>query len=548
MEHNNYISTQEYEEQSKTYRYKIYARKSSEEGGRQIRSIDDQIKDCVALANRLGLQVIGEPIRESKSAKIAGRRPLFKALLREVNEGKIDGIIAWHPDRLARNMVEGGKIIDMLDRGKLLDLRFHSHQFDNSANGKMMLGMLFVFAKHYSDDLSDKVKRGVTNKANEGMSGGVPKHGYIQDKGLYRIDDYNGNHDLIKATWEMRKNNTPLPKIADYLNSNNYCKYYTIDDGYRKINVTPSVLSKMFADPFYYGKLVQGEQVVDMRTLPVGFVPMIDEDTYAAVQMVNRSPRKGKSGEGKERLPFRNIIYCGVCGSETAMLPNTPGKSSPKTYLYISCKNKECQRANPKNIRASKIIEAIEPVLAELLTKLSEAAYEAYLTEMSELSTSEKKRLRGDVVRLQAMIRQFESQNTALSLSLSKLSDERAIKKANEDISDNLDEITKLTTKVNEANLKLQRQKQIHKKLTPAEFREIIQKTLPAFQKGQVFQKERIIREIFSKLYYGKEKVESYTLQEPFSSLVLASNDSTVSLGGGGEIRTPAPGLPRLTI
>lgn len=83
--------------------------------------------------------------------------PYLKALLKEVKDSKIDGIIAWlAPDRLARNMVEAGKIIDMLDKGQMKDLRFHSHQFDNSSNGKMMLGMLFVFAKHYSDDLSDR--------------------------------------------------------------------------------------------------------------------------------------------------------------------------------------------------------------------------------------------------------------------------------------------------------------------------------------------------------------------------------------------------------
>ncbi|MCA9340335.1 MAG: hypothetical protein KDA17_05465 [Candidatus Saccharibacteria bacterium] len=66
-----YQSTLDYEERSKIYRYKIYARKSSEEKGRQVRSIDDQIKDYLALAHKQGLQVIGEPIKEEKSAKVA---------------------------------------------------------------------------------------------------------------------------------------------------------------------------------------------------------------------------------------------------------------------------------------------------------------------------------------------------------------------------------------------------------------------------------------------------------------------------------------------
>ena len=65
-------------------KYKIYARKSTEDDGRQVRSINDQIADCKALAERLGLNVIGEPIREQKSAMEADNRPLFNELLKEI--------------------------------------------------------------------------------------------------------------------------------------------------------------------------------------------------------------------------------------------------------------------------------------------------------------------------------------------------------------------------------------------------------------------------------------------------------------------------------
>lgn len=65
-------------------KYKIYARKSTEDEGRQVRSIGDQITDCQALAKRLGLTVVGEPIRETKSAMEADNRPLFSELLKEI--------------------------------------------------------------------------------------------------------------------------------------------------------------------------------------------------------------------------------------------------------------------------------------------------------------------------------------------------------------------------------------------------------------------------------------------------------------------------------
>ncbi|MCA9340334.1 MAG: recombinase family protein [Candidatus Saccharibacteria bacterium] len=166
-----------------------------------------------------------------------------------MKDGKIDGIIAWHPDRLARNMVEAGKIIDMLDKELLRDLKFHSHAFDNSSNGKMMLSMLFVFAKHYSDDLSDKVKRGVRNRAGEGKSGGTPKHGYKQVQGIYSVDTHNNNHELIKTAWHMRAEGTALPEIAKYLNDNQYSKYYTTDDDYRIMKVSPAASVKCSTTP-----------------------------------------------------------------------------------------------------------------------------------------------------------------------------------------------------------------------------------------------------------------------------------------------------------
>jgi DNA invertase Pin-like site-specific DNA recombinase len=176
-------------------KYALYARKSTEGEGRQVRSIGDQIKDCEKLAKELGVQVVKPYIEETKSAKTPGRRPKFTQMLKDIQANKYQGILCWHPDRLARNMIEAGQIIDMLDNGVIKDLRFHSHQFSNDANGKMLLGMLFVFSKHYSDDLSAKVSRGVKNNFAEGKASGVPKHGYKPDDlGLYVPDT---THSLI---------------------------------------------------------------------------------------------------------------------------------------------------------------------------------------------------------------------------------------------------------------------------------------------------------------------------------------------------------------
>lgn len=157
-------------------KYVLYARKSTDDPQRQVRSIGDQIFECKQLASRLGLNVI-KVLEETKSAKKPNKRPIFKQMLSDLKKGVYDGILAWNPDRLARNMREGGEIIDMIDEEEIKDLKFVTHHFTKDANGKMLLGMSFVLSKQYSDDLSQKVIRGVRNRFKEGKTP-TPKHGY----------------------------------------------------------------------------------------------------------------------------------------------------------------------------------------------------------------------------------------------------------------------------------------------------------------------------------------------------------------------------------
>ena len=303
----------------------------------------------------------------------------------------------------------------------------------------------------------------------------------------------------------------------------------------------------MFNDPFYFGWLIQDKGKAFLPDMGVGFVPMITEELFTTIQLLTHSTRKGKTKANQERLPLRDVIYCNIFHGKNAMIPNVPSRYKPNPYLYLSCKNKGCSRSKPTNVRAKVILEAIEPVIADVISRLTGDAYKAYLREAKELSSTQKKALRSEMVRLQATVERIKSDNNTLSLSLAKTTDENVIRETNGKLSDGLSEINKLEVRIDEAERKLKRQESQHKVLTPQEFSEIIEKTASVYKNGDVSRKERIIREMFSKLSYGKEKVESYTLQEPFRTLLAVSNDSTVSPGGEGGIRTLAPafaGLP----
>ena len=96
-------------------RYFIYCRKSSESEDRQILSIDSQKAELEAKFGSLPDVEIVEIFEESYSAKAPGRT-IFSEVMRRLQKGDADGLIAWHPDRLSRNSVDAGHIIYLLDR------------------------------------------------------------------------------------------------------------------------------------------------------------------------------------------------------------------------------------------------------------------------------------------------------------------------------------------------------------------------------------------------------------------------------------------------
>ena len=100
--------------------YFLYARKSTDIEDKQVLSIDAQLAELREFATRENLSVVAELI-EKQSAKIPGR-PIFNKMVSRIEAGEASGILAWHPDRLARNSIDGGRIIYLLDQERLKTL------------------------------------------------------------------------------------------------------------------------------------------------------------------------------------------------------------------------------------------------------------------------------------------------------------------------------------------------------------------------------------------------------------------------------------------
>jgi DNA invertase Pin-like site-specific DNA recombinase len=102
-------------------------------------------------------------------------------MMKRVERGEANGILAWHPDRLARNSVDGGKIIYFLDTGRLASLKFPRFWFESTPQGKFMLNIAFGQSKYYVDSLSENVKRGMRQKVRNGIYPGLAPLGYLND-------------------------------------------------------------------------------------------------------------------------------------------------------------------------------------------------------------------------------------------------------------------------------------------------------------------------------------------------------------------------------
>ncbi len=153
-------------QQNNLQKFFLYARKSTDLEDRQVLSIEAQIIELREFTKREGIKVVEEFI-EKQSAKIPGR-PIFNEMLKRIKKGEVNGILAWHPDRLARNSVDGRRIIYLLDTGKLQYLKFPQFWFEDTPQGKFMLNIAFGQSKYFVDSLSENTKRGLRQKVHRG--------------------------------------------------------------------------------------------------------------------------------------------------------------------------------------------------------------------------------------------------------------------------------------------------------------------------------------------------------------------------------------------
>src|SRR5580693_8079006 len=159
----------------------IVCRKSSEEEDRQMLSIDAQLSELnsIALENNLA---VANTFTESMSAKEPGR-PIFNDMIRRIERGEANAILTWKLDRLARNFDDGGKIIGLLQRGVIQEIRTFEKSYLPSDN-VLMIAVELGMANQYVRDLSVNIQRGIREKIRRGVFCGKAPLGYYNEPRL----------------------------------------------------------------------------------------------------------------------------------------------------------------------------------------------------------------------------------------------------------------------------------------------------------------------------------------------------------------------------
>ena len=528
----------------------MYLRKSSEEEEKQFNSTRDQEKKCLSYVQSIedneGIKInIVKKFEEHYSAAHAGERSEFNKMLEGVRAGYYDAILAYHPDRLSRNMLEAGILLDMIrpekgeEVGVLQDLLFPTVAFTNDSGGRLMLAVLFSMATQYSDHLSEVVQRGVDSTFKKGKSLGKPKWGYKRNKvtGYYEPDD---NFDLVRRGWEMILGGSSQAAVLDYWRDNDM-HYYTVEavnKPSRKVMMKhKNAVSRLFKDPFYYGISTKDGEETDLRQIPeANFEPVVTEEEYNKVQEILDSKyqnhRKAKN-EDKAFIPFQGMIICGHCGRKLYGYPNKKHR-----LVYYGHQNKaakeDCERLLDKSttneVRGNIILDEIYKALDGL--KPTEKDYKRYLSIAKRYTDDVKDEMiqerRSKIGALSQYKREMKDETDSYkALIKDKRTPETVIKSTSEkigvlqhDIQRLEKDIEELTSKINVPERAL---------LNEQDFLNFLKNASQQMKELDFVGKDILFRSIFLNLKIDKQNKVTFLCKPEFDDLFSASN---VTSGG----------------
>ncbi len=347
---------------AKKIKYCLYARKSTESDERQALSIDSQVKEMLAIAEKEDMEVI-DIRRESHSAKESGQRPVFKEILEDIRSGRYTGILTWAPDRLSRNAGDLGSMVDLMDEKKLLEIRTYGQHFKNSPNEKFLLMILCSQAKLENDNKSINVKRGLRTRVEMGLWPAPPPTGYLKEKRMDHkcetlVDPERS--PVIKQMFEkVAYEKWSGRKIYNWLKFD-----LNFKTAYGNKNLTLSNIYLILQNTFYYGVFEYPKKSGNWYTGK--HQPIITKELYDQVQSQIKSQIL-RTQEQKE-FAFTRLITCKLCGSGVSADEKFKKlkDGSVNRHVYYGCTKSKDRNCKNSYINENDLIQQLQSLVESL--------------------------------------------------------------------------------------------------------------------------------------------------------------------------------------
>lgn len=379
-------------------RYCLYCRKSSESEERQVMSIDSQIKEMLNLAEREKLEIVNIK-REAHSAKETGQRPVYNEMIADLKEGKFNAILTWAPDRISRNAGDLGMVVDLMDAGKLKEIKTHSQTFTNNPNEKFLLMILGSQAKLENDNRGINVKRGRRTRVEMGLWPALAPLGYLNvkeydKKGQLILDPNRG--PIVKKMFEkVAYDSQSGRKIYNWLKEVNFYtrgnRPLTLGGVYRILNST--FYYGIFESPKGSGNFYQGKHE-----------PLITKELWEKAQEFLKRDNIVRSNH---EFTFTKLIVCGYCGSGISAEEKFKDlkNGTQARYVYYGCGRSKDRNCKNKYIQEPDLITELLKIIDQvsvneigIQVKMEEEIKRFNVFQRSILNSKEKMELPKEIM------------------------------------------------------------------------------------------------------------------------------------------------------
>lgn len=379
----------------------IYARFSSHSQSEQ--SIEGQLAECNAYAQRNGYTIVGEYVDRAISGT-TDARPNFLKMIDDAQKKQFQYVIVYQLDRFARNRYDSATYKARLKKCGVRVLSARENIADD-ASGILVEGVLESMAEYYSAELSQKVQRGMNINAQKAISnGGSIPFGFKTVNKLYVVDDDTA--PAVVRIFGMYANGHTIVEINDWLNSHGYRT--TLGAPFNKNSLRHLLKNKKYIGTYCYNGV----------EIPDAIPRIVSDEVFNAVQerlSVNKKAPARTKAISEYLLTTK--LFCGHCGE---MMTGTSGKSHTGTvYFYYKCNNAKKKACDKKAVK-KEVIESF--VVAECRKLLTAGNIKKIAKEVVALC--EKEADRSELNRLAKQIKDVERRQNNIMSAISECDDE----------------------------------------------------------------------------------------------------------------------------